>query len=744
VKVNPATVQSLIEAGGVIQAGGGKVLLTAQAANTLMGGAINATGVIEANSLTSQGGAIVLDGSGAVTLAGAKLDASGATGGGAITVGGWQTASVAVDAASTLDASAKISGNGGKISVIGGTNSFVGSAKATGGALGGDGGSIETSGHILNIDGAKVDAGAPKGKAGTWLLDPWDLTVDAAAAATIDGSLATTNVTLQTTATGASGPGIANASGVGDINIDSPLAWSANTTLTLDAYHSVNVNANIVGTNLNVLYNDGGTGGNLITGTGDSITLGGATPSLTINGSAYTLITTASQLQNAVNANLAGDYALDGNLDLTGFGNFTPIGYVGIVQNASPGIFTGTFDGLGNTITDVTVNVNIGAYYLGLFSAIGTSGTVRNLNLAGGSVTGGGAPYFGFGMLAGINEGNLINVSASGSVSGGVGSSALGGLVGINYLGSINNSSASGPVNGDTEVGGLVGANMGSINNSFASGNVTAEGGGGGTGIVVAGGLAGYNGPTGTITNSSASGVVGAAYVGSVSAYGFGAAAAGGLVGWNDGGTISTSSASGAVEAAAFGTVVSGAEFDLIGGGLVGYNTGTVSQSSATGALTELGNGTLIGGGISTTHAFGYFGGLVGFNGGNGSVSNAYETGNVQAIMSTTQLGNVQATNYVGGFVGVNAGAITDTYAIGALSGTLTIAGGFAGANAGTIVSSYWDINTSGQIIGVGIGSSAGVTGITNAQAVLPSTYVGWNPAIWTIDPGVSAPTLVQ
>ncbi len=317
VKVNPATVQSLIEAGGVIQAGGGKVLLTAQAANTLMGGAINATGVIEANSLTSQGGAIVLDGSGAVTLAGAKLDASGATGGGAITVGGWQTASVAVDAASTLDASAKISGNGGKISVIGGTNSFVGSAKATGGALGGDGGSIETSGHILNIDGAKVDAGAPKGKAGTWLLDPWDLTVDAAAAATIDGSLATTNVTLQTTATGASGPGIANASGVGDINIDSPLAWSANTTLTLDAYHSVNVNANIVGTNLNVLYNDGGTGGNLITGTGDSITLGGATPSLTINGSAYTLITTASQLQNAVNANLAGDYALDGNLDLT-------------------------------------------------------------------------------------------------------------------------------------------------------------------------------------------------------------------------------------------------------------------------------------------------------------------------------------------------------------------------------------------------------------------------------------------
>ncbi|MEA1648541.1 filamentous hemagglutinin N-terminal domain-containing protein [Nitrospirillum sp. BR 11164] len=54
-KVDPATVQAQIDAGGIIRAPGGAVYLTAQALNIVAGGVIKATGVIEADSLTREG-----------------------------------------------------------------------------------------------------------------------------------------------------------------------------------------------------------------------------------------------------------------------------------------------------------------------------------------------------------------------------------------------------------------------------------------------------------------------------------------------------------------------------------------------------------------------------------------------------------------------------------------------------------------------------------------------------------------
>jgi hypothetical protein len=52
---------------------------------------------------------------------------------------------------------------------------------ATGGAQGGNGGTIETSGHYLDTTGATIDASAPKGKGGSWTLDPQDIDIVAAA-----------------------------------------------------------------------------------------------------------------------------------------------------------------------------------------------------------------------------------------------------------------------------------------------------------------------------------------------------------------------------------------------------------------------------------------------------------------------------------------------------------------------------------------------------------------------------------
>ncbi|MBI5119891.1 MAG: filamentous hemagglutinin N-terminal domain-containing protein [Rhodospirillales bacterium] len=186
---------------GTISAEGGVVILTAQVAKSVVDNVINMDGVIKATSVSTQNGRIVLkggdegevrvagtlDASGknsgeqggsinitgeAIKLAGAKIDASGATGGGQIAVGNWQSKSVNADSASKLDASATDKGNGGSIAVIAQDTTFAGSASAQGGPNGGDGGQIETSGHRLEIGGAIMNLLAPRGRAGTWLLDP--------------------------------------------------------------------------------------------------------------------------------------------------------------------------------------------------------------------------------------------------------------------------------------------------------------------------------------------------------------------------------------------------------------------------------------------------------------------------------------------------------------------------------------------------------------------------------------------
>ena len=169
------------------------------------------------------------------------------------------------------------------------------------------------------------------------------------------------------------------------------------------------------------------------------------------------------------------------------------------------GEFTGTFDGGGHTIANLYINRSP-TDYVGLFSAIGATGAVRNLGLWGVNVAG----RVGTGGLAGSNGGTISASYVVGTVSG-IG--WVGGLAGHNhYSATIRSSYAVVRVSGYDSIGGLAGRNWGTISASYAAGTVSVDGS-------HVGGLVGENGERNrdpaTITASYARGVVrGDAYVG--------------------------------------------------------------------------------------------------------------------------------------------------------------------------------------------------------------------------------------
>ncbi|MDR1969043.1 MAG: filamentous hemagglutinin N-terminal domain-containing protein, partial [Burkholderiaceae bacterium] len=472
----------------------------------------NTASIVKATEVTQQGGQIFL------TAPGGKVD---------------------VQAGVTLDASGAGTGDGGHILVDSAQTGFQGTALAKGGAKGGNGGLVETSGTKLDIAGAKVDASAAQGKAGTWLLDPDDITVDATTATSIETSLnSSTSVVLQTTASGTGG--------VGDITIAAPISWttSASTKLELDAYHSVHVNAPItVKGNGEVVINangatttdsalDFGLTSTGFTGSLNFLNSSGALAegngSLSINGTTYKLLYSMDDLQGINSTNLNGNYALAGNLTAphTAYGQAV----VGFEDGAA---FTGVFEGLGHTIA----NLNIDSYmrYSGLFGLV-KDGTIRDIGLVGGQVRG--DTSAGNGALIGEMEDSTVsNVYATSTVSGDS-ATFVGGLVGYQKGGTLSNAYATGSVSGFMAVGGLVGDKIsGTLTNAYATGTVS--------GGFLIGGLVGAL--TGDLSNAYATGVV------------IGSNSIGGWVGQQSTGTISNTYATGAV-------ISSGAHV----GGLVG------------------------------------------------------------------------------------------------------------------------------------------------------------------------------
>ena len=197
VTVDQGALNALVDNGGMIRADGGQVLLTTQAAGSLLANVVNNTGVIQAQTLvTGENGTIRL-------------------------LGGTQSGTLNV--AGTLDASAPTGGNGG---------------------------SIETSAARVNIaSGVILTTAAPSGTTGTWLISPQDFTVgslstDNISGPTLSAQLVTNSVTISTAAAGG-----------GDIHVNNAIAWTASstpTTLSLLADGNVNINQPITATNGNL------------------------------------------------------------------------------------------------------------------------------------------------------------------------------------------------------------------------------------------------------------------------------------------------------------------------------------------------------------------------------------------------------------------------------------------------------------------------------------------------------------
>ncbi|MCC7717019.1 YDG domain-containing protein [Janthinobacterium lividum] len=294
------------------------------------------------------------------------------------------------------------------------------------------------------------------------------------------------------------------------------------------------------------------------------------------------LIADIHGLQGIGSLGLGNSYRLAGNIDASGTANWNDgQGFVPIAGSGSG--FSGVFDGAGFTLSNLKIDRSLASgSAAGLFGTV-QGGTLRNLTLSGGSVTG----TANVGALAGeVVSGNIDGVNSSMAVSG---QRNVGGLVGSNG-GAITLSASSGAVtginaDGGGAIGGLAGLNASgaSITTSYATGVVTGA-------REMIGGLVGNN--QGALSQSYATGNV------------TGARSIGGLVGLN-GGSIDDAYASGAVGRAGVADPILAWENM---GGLVGESTGSVSHVFSSGAVTGSGYAAVgaVAGRVSSGSSFSY------------------------------------------------------------------------------------------------------------------------------------------
>lgn len=726
-----------------------------------------------------------------ISLTGGRIDASGDAGGGIIRIGGdfrgWGVLPGAlylgVDAESVITADAGVSGDGGRVILWSDVRTeFSGNISARGGETSGDGGFVEVSGKEQLAFAGMVDTRAPMGAAGTLLLDPFNVFIEdvdvsdgggfevgtftpnandaIVSVALLEANLAQSNISITTGSSGDQD---------GNITVQSQIDWAGPTTLSFDAAGDVILNAGINNAAGGFEINAGGT---ITTGPAGTVDIGtfelanGAWTQLgailpTFNANDFSIadnvdtsflralggsgtqsspyqLTDVFGLQSVASfALLDQGFALANDIDASATENWNKgEGFVAI-EGLGLTPFSGTFDGQGHTITELTsIGVNAALF------ARTNGADIRNValddvNIAGFDIAGG--------LVGTAIDTTIQNVAVSGIVASEFGT-LVGGIVGDlrGASGSLDNSSFTGTVTADNEndanltIGGLVGRNLSStVSNSAFTGDITETGFT--LGLRTVGGAVGVN--AGEVRSVTTSGALSADGAG-------GTLFAGGLVGDNQ--SIEGIDAS----SAAMSVSVTTSQDDAIyAGGLVGNNIGSVTGSQATGDVV-----------IAAADGMLSVGGLIGYNGNTEvrPVSDVRASGNIRVAASAlaeagqpAQVGGLVGTNfgpisdavasgdvtvtsglvnsYVGGFVGYNGpvtdgggpGEITASVASGSVNYTTDLegaVGGFAGANDGTIADAFAEGTTTlsmsafrGDPFDTDYGSAVG--GFTGANA---------------------------
>lgn len=388
-------------------------------------------------------------------------------------------------------------------------------------------------------------------------------------------------------------------------------------------------------------------------------------------------ITNWTQLQNVNNSNILTQnyyFSLQNNLDSSSSGytnlasntanseaGWTPIGNFGTK-------FKGNFDGLGHSVSNLSINQN--SDYMGLFGS-SNNAKIQNLDLLNIDIIGNNNVG---GLIGYATNTEIKNVTVTGSIKGNF--QYTGGLLGEADGTNIYDTTVSGSIVGhDQYTGGLLGRAINThIENTTTAGNVS--------GNRQVGGLVGemMDSPA-TVLNSSSSATVS------------GIDDVGGLIGKLSSSKIENSYATGKVKSNSvnIGNI----------GGLVGYSTySLIDQSYASGNV----NGT-----DST-------GGLVG---------KAFRT----EIKNSYAKGDVSGNFHVGGIVGdlSSDSTISNSYALTQnLSGDMMLGGlvGMNGDNAfSNVTNSYWDTDISE------VESSKGGLGKTSAELKELVTFsdAGWD-----------------
>ena len=346
-----------------------------------------------------------------------------------------------------------------------------------------------------------------------------------------------------------------------------------------------------------------------------------------------------------------------------GNNNFTPL-----FSDEKP--FLGTLDGAGHQITNLTV-YNIETFYSGLFSVIGSTGSVKNLTLENASVSG--TNYVG--IIAGWSLGSITDCTVSGAVThiaangykvfvGGIAGRAEGNVDGCSAAVDLTVTEAQVEI----YVGGIVGylSSGGSSSSPLmltASGtaNVSGEG-------INVGGLVGYVSLTASAYLSKCHTEMQiTANSGNTSAY------AGGLIGYNN------SSITIITDSYATGDVTASGSYDAYAGGLVGDGYGTITDSYATGDVT------------ASSSSSAYVGGLVGRSNGAITVADSYATGNVSASGLYTYC-KVSAGGLVGLASFITVRNAYSSSAVSAESGNTVYVGGLIGnvGNSVNLENAHW------------------------------------------------------